>query len=337
MKRSTVSLEDVAAWDNLARAAHRASVGKRDRQEVREFFLHLHANLDDLRAGILDGQIEVGQAHTFRIRDPKPRVIHAPCFRERVLHHALMNHIGPVLERSLIDDTFACRVGRGTLAAVSRCQQHVKRFGWFAKMDVRQYFANIDHRILIQQLQRKFRSEELLALLHRIIDSHSDGDRCGLPIGALTSQCFANFYLGPLDRFLLEQRQVRGMLRYMDDFIFWADSRRQVLATEHACRDFLGEQLRLTAKPGPQINRSGSGVTLCGFRVFPGTIRLASSRRRRFRRGKRKWEQRWLAGEIDSPELQRGYDAVHAITLHADTEQWRRNLAINPPDWHDDV
>ena len=60
----------------------------------------------------------------FRIHDPKPRLIHAPAFRERVLHHALMAHAGPVLDRALVFDTYACRVGKGTLAAVRRCQQH---------------------------------------------------------------------------------------------------------------------------------------------------------------------------------------------------------------------
>ncbi len=336
MKRSSVSLEDIADWANLTQAANRAALGKRDRVEVREFFADLHGNLSLLRRGILADTVNVGHARSFAIRDPKPRVIHAPCFRERALHHAVMNRIGPVLERSLVDDTYACRVGRGALAAVSRCHQHVQRFQWWAKLDIRQYFASIDHRVVLKQLSRKFKSEELLAFLYRIIDAYGE-DRRGLPIGALTSQCLANFYLGPLDRFLSEQRQVCGMVRYMDDFIFWGNSRREVSATDAACRAFLRNELKLEAKPNRQINRSSGGVTLCGFRVFPGTIRLAQSRMRRFRHGKRKWERRWLAGEISSRELQRGYDAVHAITLHADADQWRRQLAMDSPEWHDDV
>ena len=337
MRRSSVTPEDVADWDNLSRAAHRASLGKRHRREVWDYLSHLDTNLAQLRHGIVDGTVEVGRATSFHIRDPKPRVIHAPCFRERVLHHALMNRVGPVLERSLVDDTFACCKGRGTLAAVHRCQQHVRRFLWYAKMDVRQYFASIDHGVLKQRLARKFKSRRLLQLFGRIIDAHSNGPGHGLPIGSLTSQCFANFYLGGLDRFLLEDCRVRGIVRYMDDFIFWGDSRREVAVVERASREFLFESLRLTAKPDQQINRSSSGVTLCGFRIFPGTIRLAASRRRRFRLVKRRWERAWLEGRIDARQLQRGYDAARAIVIHADAGNWRGRLESDSPNWHDDV
>lgn len=176
-----------------------------------------------------------------------------------------------------------------------------------------------------------------LSLIRRIVEVHTDGPGRGLPIGALTSQCFANFYLGSLDRFLLEDCGVRGLVRYMDDFVFWGDSRNDVVSIERKCREFLGDALKLEAKPDRQINRSSAGVTLCGFRVFAGTIRLAASRRRRFRHVKRSWEREWLAGTIDSRQLQRGYEAAHAITLHADAANWRRQLAIDSPDWHDEV
>ena len=91
------------------------------------------------------------EGHRFEIRDPKPRAIFAPCFRERVLHHALMDRIGPVLDRALINDSYACRAGKGTLAATARVHEHVRRFPWYAKMDVRAYFASIRHSILMER------------------------------------------------------------------------------------------------------------------------------------------------------------------------------------------
>ena len=78
---------------------------------------------------------------SFRIRDPKPRLIHAPCFRERVLHHALMAHIGPVIDKTLIDDVYACRVGKGVVRAARRVQDHLSRGGWYAQIDIRHYFS----------------------------------------------------------------------------------------------------------------------------------------------------------------------------------------------------
>jgi len=216
MKRTRIELDEIASWHNLNLALERAARGKRYRPEVMAFLESADVNLATLQSQLLAGTVPLGNMTRFHIRDPKPRVIHAPCFQERILHHAIMAHVGPVLERALVDDTFACRTGKGTLAAVQRSQHHVRRFPWYAKLDIRQYFASVDHEILKGQLRRRLKPGPLLTLLDRIIDAHQDAPGKGLPIGALTSQVFANFYLTPLDRFLLETCKVAGMVRYMD-------------------------------------------------------------------------------------------------------------------------
>lgn len=317
-----VSLKSVANWDNLAAATWRASVGKRTRYEVRSFLDNLLPNLSDLRRDILDGTVRIGQARKFHIRDPKPRLITAVCFRERVLQHALMWHVGPLLERALVADTFACLVGRGTRAAVKRTQQHARRFPWYAKMDVRQYFASIDHMTLKIMLRRRLKGAGTLELVDRIIDAYGDGNGRGLPIGALTSQWFANYYLGLLDRFLLEQQRVAGMVRYMDDFVFWGTTRDEVQNCAATVDEFLDQTLKLESRPPTQINRSRHGVTVCGYRVFPGTIRLSRSRQDRFTQALTHWEAEWLAGQISSLELQRCIDATLGMTVDADARNW---------------
>ena len=148
MRRSDVGLAEIADWHNLASAFQRAARGKRSRPEVQSFAADLDHQLTRLGEDILSGAIAIGRSRRFRIRDPKPRVIHAPCFRERVLHHAVMAHVGPVLDRALVDDTFACRIGKGALAAVRRAQQNARRHTWWAKIDIRAYFASIDHAVL---------------------------------------------------------------------------------------------------------------------------------------------------------------------------------------------
>jgi RNA-directed DNA polymerase len=339
MNRTHISLEDIAGWDNLGAAAWRASTGKRTRPEVREFLDNLLPNVGSLRQSILNGTVEVGRGRQFRIRDPKPRVITAPCFRERVLHHAVMWHVGPVLERTLVDDTFACLTGRGTRAAVRRTQQHVQRFPWYAKMDVRQYFASVDHGVLKSLLRRKLKGRGTLDLLDRIIDANGEDTDRGLPIGSLSSQWFANYYLSPLDRFLLEERRVGGMVRYMDDFLFWGCNADEVRATVSAAEQFLQDQLRLQCRPQTQINRSAKGVTVCGYRIFPGVIHLSRTRRERYIRTKTHWEREWLAGRINSLKLQRCFDAALGITADADVGNWLRYraLAFDNQDWYHDV
>ncbi|MGB0723191.1 MAG: hypothetical protein ACPGU7_12440 [Gammaproteobacteria bacterium] len=134
MRRARIELDDIAARPNLALAAAKAAKaakaagGKRDRVPVRAFFAAYDANLDRLREALLGGTAPDGGFRAFRIWDPKPRTIHAACFADRVLHHAIMNLAGPVFERSLADSAHACRLGRGSLAAVR--DQHAALARW---------------------------------------------------------------------------------------------------------------------------------------------------------------------------------------------------------------
>lgn len=322
-RRTFVDLEEVAAVDNLAAAFWRAARGKRDRPEVAAFAANLDAELARMREEVLDLSIEVGRLHMFEIRDPKPRTIHAPCFHERVLHHAMMALIGPVLERSLVDDTFACRAGKGPLAAVLRAQRHSRRYAWYLKFDVRAFFATIAHDVLRQVLRRRLKGRGVLTLCDRVIGSYAAQPGRGLPIGALTSQHFANVYLSGLDRYLLEDLRVR-MVRYMDDVVCWHDDKAVLRSALTAIRDFAGDRLRLEVKPDWQMQRSVRGLPFCGFRVFPRTLRLSRRRQRRYSAARRRWETAYALGLIDGRGLQTGYASAFAITAHADAVGWRR-------------
>lgn len=333
MKRSPVGLEAVADWHNLAAAFHRAALGKGQREEVRRFRADLDSQLARLRQEILAGTVEVGRMRRFRIHDPKPRTIHAPCFRERVLHHALMAQAGPVLDRALVDDTYACRTGKGALAAVLRAQQHLRRWPWFAQIDIRAYFASIDHALLAELLARRFKHPGLLALMGRIIDAHHATPGKGLPIGALTSQQFANFYLSGLDRLLLEGCRVGGFVRYMDDLVWWGDSRAAVREALDAACGFARERLALEIKLPVRVGRSIHGLNFCGYRILPGQLLLSRRRQRRYIQVRRDWEDAYRAGRIDAASLQAGYAAALAITAHAAAAAWRREqLRRNPLD-----
>jgi RNA-directed DNA polymerase len=324
MRRSPVGLETVADWHNLASAFHRAAIGKRSRPEVQRFSANLERELAGLRRAILAGTVAVGRMRRFLIHDPKARIIHAPCFRERVLHHAIMAHVGPVLERALVEDTYACRVGKGALAAVQRAQHHIRRFPWYAKIDIRAYFASIDHVLLGGMLARRFKDKPLLALIARIVDAHHASPGKGLPIGALTSQQFANFYLAGLDRLLLEGCKVRGIVRYMDDLVWWGDSREAVHRALDAAFAYTRERLALEIKQPVQVGRSRHGLSFCGYRILPGRRLLSRRRKRRYAECRRDWEAAYGNGLIDERTLQAGYACALAITAHADAVSWRR-------------
>ncbi len=331
MRRSRVGLVAIADWHNLAAAFQRAARGKGQRDEVRRFRADLNGELARLRESLLDGTVEVGRMRCFHIRDPKPRVIHAPCFRERVLHHALMAHIGPVLDRALVDDTYACRVEKGALAAVQRAQHHLRRWPWYAQIDIRSYFASIDHELLLALLERCFKDRGLLALLARIVESHHTDPGKGLPIGALTSQHFANYYLAGIDRLLLEGCRVRGLVRYMDDLVWWGDDKSAVRDALAQARAYAQERLRLTLKTPVQVGRSRAGLLFCGYRLLPGRLLLSRRRKRRYAECRRAWENAYAAGRIDARALQAGYATALAITAHADAAVWRREQLRRHP------
>ena len=276
--------------------------------------------------------MSLGRTRSFKIFDPKPRVIHAPCFRERVLHHALFEHVGPVLDRALVDDTFACREGKGSLAAVLRAQQHARRFPWFVKTDIRAYFASVDHDLLHAALARKLRDRGVLELCERIIRAHAVTPGRGLPLGALSSQHFANFFLAPLDRLLLESLRVAGMVRYMDDVVAWCRSRAEARVVREAIIEFTRDHLRLEVRQPTQIQRSACGLSFLGFRIYAGSLRLSRRRRRRHARARQRWERAYSEGRIDASTLQAGYAAALAITAHADARSWRQEQLRRAPE-----
>jgi len=140
MKRVADLFERILDRDNLRAAVHRALRGKRDRAGVRSFTRDLDAELARLAREVRAGTFPLGRVHQFVIHDPKERIITAPCFAERVLHHAIVRVCEPHFERRLIADSFACRQGLGRLACLARARCFAGRFGHFLKMDVRRYF-----------------------------------------------------------------------------------------------------------------------------------------------------------------------------------------------------
>lgn len=321
-RRDKLTLQSIAGYGNLAWAFWRSARGKWDRGEVREFEIDLETNLAKLSRDILSLDIDVGTFRRFVIYDPKRRTIHAPVFRERVLHHALMRSLEPSLDRAHIADTFACRSGKGAHRAVHRAQHFVRRYPWFARIDIRRYFDSIDHQILMKLLSRRVKGDGLL-LCSKIIAGYQTVSGRGLPIGALTSQHFGNAFLAPLDRVLAGSPTVRGLVRYMDDVVWWCQSRQEALETLECVKAFLAVQLNLQTKIAV-VQRSVIGVPFCGVFIQPGRIRLSRRARSRYSSARQSWEGAWEAGRVSTRALQSAVSSLVGATQHADACGWRR-------------
>jgi hypothetical protein len=333
MKRAGRLFDAVLDRDNLRQAVQRAFKGKRHRPDARAWVQSLDANLTRLSEQLARGAVPLGRFHQFVIHDPKERIITAPCFEERVVHHALMNVCEPILERWLIFDTYACRKGKGRLAALLRARGYAGRHRFFLKMDVRKYFDSIPHDRLLQRWRRRFKDERLNRLVEEIVRSYRGGIGRGLPIGSLTSQHLANFYLGWLDRFVKESLRIPGYVRYMDDLALWADTMGPLRRAELETARFLEEELGLAVKEHPYRNRSRHGMDFLGCRVFPGRLSLNRRSRVRYRRKLQRLEGAWLVGEISTGELQRRATALTAFTRTPGlcSWQWRRAVLSQMP------
>lgn len=283
------------------------------------FRARLDEELAALREELLAGAVKVGCFTAFTIFEPKERRIHAPCFRERVLHHALIGPSEADFERWLTADTFACRRGKGREAALKRAEHYAERHEWFLKLDVRKYFDSIPHAALLALIGRRFRDARIVALWMRIVRAYETTPGRGLPIGALTSQHLANFYLESVDRMAKEKMRIPGYVRYMDDMALWGDKMHLKIA-RLAIENHLRDELGLTLKPSWHIQPVRRGMDFLGYRVLPEGSRLSRTSRRRFVR-------RWLycenareAGVISEVAAQRKVVALAAFVRSARKE-----------------
>lgn len=321
MKRAKGLFDLIHDRENLRHAAHAAMRRKRAKMESRQFASNLEQELKKLSDDIRGGLLVLGEHHQFWIRDPKERLITAPCFRERVLHHAMVRVCEPTFERWLIPDTYACRREKGRIAALLRAKQFSSRYGFYLKLDIRKYFPSIPHNRLDALLKRLFAEPQLLSLWSQVVTSYCPDAKSGLPIGSLTSQHLANAYLGQLDRVVKEELKVKGYVRYMDNMVLWGESTVALRNHLNAITEFLLGSLGLDVR-SPYINRVEHGIGFLGARVFPSYTVPSRSSRIRYRRRIRKMEQLHADGSLSEMELQQRGTAMTSNMRVAGMRSW---------------
>ena len=324
------SLAQVADFWTLREAARRAARGTGKTRGTTAFLAELESGVLALQRELLAGTYAPRPLHRFRIRDPKPRWIAAAHFRDRVVHHALCAVLEPVFAHRADPDSYACRVGKGTHAAIRRIQAHVRRFSHFTKLDILHCFENFDLNGLHRDLAGDVRDAALVELIGVILEAGADAPGRGLPIGNLTSQHLANHRLGVLDR-AARELGVRGYVRYMDDLFLFGDEsgllRAQAAGLVRVVEDELCQREKLSARRAGPVH---AGVPALGFRVWPQCVRLDGARRRRFLRRMRHLDRSVGHGLVDESEAAVRAQSIVAWASHADTLGLRRSLH-DPP------
>jgi len=268
----------------------------------------------DAEAQLLDLQQEL-RAHTYRpgrsicfVTDgPKPREVFAADFRDRIVHHLLVYHLERVFEPRSIHDSYACRVGKGTLAASNRLMPFLRqitanghRAAWALQLDVASFFPSIHKQTLYRIIVQHVRDPELLWLTHTLLfhdptldyrfrsRGHSrgapgtagypiparkslfgKGNERGLPIGNLTSQFWANVYLDEVDQFAKRTLRCRYYLRYVDDMVLLSERPEELRGWRERIADFLHDRLQLAPRPEPaEPFPVRDGVEFVGWRTW---------------------------------------------------------------------
>ncbi|MEW6357963.1 MAG: reverse transcriptase domain-containing protein [Planctomycetota bacterium] len=338
MKSYNRLFEKIVSFDNMLLAARKAERGKRARPDVCAFDFNLEKELVDLKDELKSAAYRPGPYRCFTVHEPKERFISVVPFRDRVVHHAICNVVVPLLERSFIYDTYANRVGKGMHQALVRFRQFVQRYRYVLKCDIKKYFATIDHDILLGKLERRIRCRRTMELLRRIVESsppqesivqYFPGDdlwtpmdrRKGIPLGNLTSQFFANFYLNDFDHYVKERLRVKPYVRYVDDFSIFGHEKDQLWAAYSHCRGFMeNERLRLHPRK-TRIYRTDEGTEFVGFRVFPDRIRIRREGVLRFARRLRRQQRLYTEGRIGQEEIKRSLVAWLGHAGHANARR----------------
>lgn len=333
------------SWDNLLLAYRLCCRRKRCKPDAVRFDFAWESHLLQLQRDLSDGTYRPGPYRNFYVFDPKKRKISAAPYRDRIVHHAVVNVLEPLYEKRFLHDSYACRKGKGTHRALDRAQRFLRRFPYYLKTDVVKFFPSVDHGALRAILHRRIQDRQLLELIEMILGSgvgilDSEVEPCyfpgddlfavcrphGLPLGNLTSQFLANVILDQIDHFIKEELRAPGYVRYADDLVLFGRDKK-LLWNWHAALTEKMASLRLRLhKDKTYIRPSTTGLKFLGFRLHRDGRRLLSSGITRFTRRLRC--QRWLKsqGVIGANDVRRSMQAWLAHVACANSIGIRRAI-----------
>lgn len=334
--------EKIYSYENLYQAHKKARLGKQTKKEVIQYELFLTEHLARLSYQLKNHTYRVSGYHKFIIHDPKTREIQALSYGDRIVQHSLCDNVlGPYLEKRLIYDNAACRVGKGTHFAMNRLSgfmaaygRKYKNEGYILKCDIRKYFDSIDHEILKKKIQGMKLETEVKQLLCMIVDSYEKTEGKGLPMGNQTSQWFALYYMDGLDRLVKEKLRIRYYTRYMDDMILLHQDREVLKETLALMSEFVEKELSLEFNQKTQIHSMKQGVDYLGFHFYlteTGKVikRLRQSNKKKCKRRLAAFKRLYKKDKIELCAIERSLKSYMGHLSYGHTYHLRNNICKN--------
>ena len=332
MKTYNNLYHEIYATSNLMLVWKKAAKGKINKDYVKEFGSNLLTNLFDLQNELKTKTYNPKPLKVFILRDPKTRKISISDFRDRIVHHALIEIIEPIFDKTFIYDSCANRKDKGNLFAIKRFYNFIKKVsrngklnGWFnknsikgycLKADIKHYFDTVDHDILLNIIKRKITDKSIICLIELILNNfNSKINGKGMPLGNLTSQFFANVYLNELDYFIKHKLKSKYYIRYVDDFIILHNSKEQLETWKYEINKFLRVNLDLELhSEKSKIIPILRGIDFVGFRNFYRYRLLRKRNIRKFHIKLKEFNKKYYNKEINYDNI---YDSMEGWTANA--------------------
>jgi len=327
MKRHGKLFQAIVDPSNIHLAYQRARKNKSRQRAVLRVESALEASLETLRLALIQKTFTTSSYREKTIYEPKQRVIYRlPFYPDRIVQHSLMNILEPIWSGMFINDSYACRQGKGIHAGSRRTMEFVRSYRYCLKCDISKFYPSVDHDILARIIRKKIKCRDTLWLLDDIIYSYPGGRN--VPIGNYTSQWFGNLYLNELDQLLKHQHHVRAYIRYCDDFLLFDNDKGRLNNLSHVIEDFVGLRLRLRLSKC-RLFPVKSGVDFLGYRHFPTHILLRKSTVRRVKRHLAQLPGRLYSGRITSDQFRSSIASTLGWMRWANTHNLRNALNID--------
>lgn len=296
-------IERVSNFEDLLKAFYDCSRGKRKKEGYQKYLFNYGEKLKYIEHELkTTHDFTWGGYREFYVHDPKKRLVMAAPFRDRIVHTALYKTMEPIVDKTLGCRTFACRTDMGNRKAALRLQQQLRRVGqerYCVKLDVKKYFASINHKILYKHLKDVLPDSSLDKILWSLINSHKDyaNQGKGIPIGNLSSQLFANFYLSKIDQEACKLLEINYYeddlketndkndayyIRYMDDMVILAKDKEKALKTATKLVKIAKESLHLEIPPNKFVVLGKDPIPFLGYVLDEHGSRVLRRNERKF-------------------------------------------------------
>lgn len=282
MKRYKHLWDKFISMENLELAAKKAVKSKQSKWTTRVFEANKKDFLLKLQKMLIDGNFNTSRYRVRRIFEPKERLIYIlPLYPDHIVHHALINILGPIWQSTFIKDSYACIPGKGLHKASHTIMHFIRRNKYILQCDIKKFYPSINHEIMFNIIKKKVADKRLLDVLHNII--WSCGGETNLPIGNLTSQWMGNVYLNELDHFVKEELRCHDYIRYCDDFCLFADNKEILHEYKRKLDLFIHEKLKLIFSKSA-IYPTARGISFIGYRHFKKFVMLRKYSAKKMRR-----------------------------------------------------